>query len=72
MTPKTLISLCHDRRASLAEILQIVGLRLDLHDYAGYNLPKEILQQATHLILRQRQPKYIINMLNAMKEDSGV
>ncbi|CAF3588026.1 unnamed protein product [Rotaria sp. Silwood1] len=69
---KTLISLCHDRRASLAEILQIVGLRLDLHDYAGYNLPKEILQQATHLILRQRQPKYIINMLNAMKEDSGV
>ncbi|CAF4930224.1 unnamed protein product [Rotaria sp. Silwood1] len=41
MTPKTLISLCHDRQASLAEILQIVGLRLDLHDYTGYNLPKE-------------------------------
>ncbi|CAF4947040.1 unnamed protein product, partial [Rotaria sp. Silwood1] len=38
---KTLISLRHDRQASLAEILQIVGLRLDLHDYTGYNLPKE-------------------------------
>ncbi len=38
---ETLISLRHGRRASLAEIVQIVAPRLDLNDYAAYNLPKE-------------------------------
>ncbi|CAF4252633.1 unnamed protein product, partial [Rotaria sp. Silwood2] len=69
---ETLISLRHGRRASLAEIVQIVGPRLDLNDYAAYNLPKEILQQATHLMLPQRQPNNVSNMSNVMKQDSGV
>ncbi|CAF2063432.1 unnamed protein product [Rotaria magnacalcarata] len=48
---ETLISLRHGQRASLAEIVRIVGPRLDLNDYAAYNLPKQtkpytILQQA--------------------------
>ena len=40
---ETLISLRHGRRASRGEIVQIVGPRLDLNDYAAYNLPKESL-----------------------------
>ena len=76
-----MITLRHGRRASLAEIVQIVGPRLDLNDYAAYNLPKEstfksifrfylfyslVLQHATHQPLPQRQPN------NAVKQDSGV
>ncbi|CAF4860792.1 unnamed protein product, partial [Rotaria magnacalcarata] len=38
---ETLISLRHGQRASLAEIVRIVGPRLDLNDYAAYNLPKQ-------------------------------
>ncbi len=38
---ETLITLRHGRRASLAEIVQVVAPRLDLNDYAAYNLPKE-------------------------------
>ncbi|CAM4808397.1 unnamed protein product [Rotaria magnacalcarata] len=41
---ETLISLRHGQRASLAEIVRIVGPRLDLNDYAAYNLPKQIKQ----------------------------
>ncbi|CAF3670362.1 unnamed protein product [Rotaria sp. Silwood1] len=69
---ETLISLRHGRRASLAEIVQIVGPRLDLNDYAAYNLPKEILQQATHLILPQRQSDNILHLSNVTKQDSGM
>ncbi|CAF2098861.1 unnamed protein product [Rotaria magnacalcarata] len=38
---ETLISLRHGQRASLVEIVRIVGSRLDLNDYAAYNLPKQ-------------------------------
>jgi hypothetical protein len=38
-----LITLRHGRRASFAEIVEIVAPRLDLNDYAAYNLPKESL-----------------------------
>ncbi|CAF3950478.1 unnamed protein product [Rotaria sordida] len=69
---ETLISLRHGRRASLAEVVQIVGPRLDLNDFAAYNLPKEILQQATHLILPQRQSHNVSNMSNVMKQDGGM
>ncbi|UJR09280.1 hypothetical protein I4U23_013525 [Adineta vaga] len=69
---ETLISLRHGRRASLGEIVQIVGPRLDLNDYAAYNLPKEILQHATNPNIPQRQPVHHSNMSTAIKQDHGV
>ncbi|CAF2052413.1 unnamed protein product [Rotaria magnacalcarata] len=53
---ETLISLRHGQRASLAEIVRIVGPRLDLNDYAAYNLPKQILEKATNLMIPSSQP----------------
>ena len=38
---ETLISLRHGRRASMTDIVRTVGPRLDLNDYAPYNLPTE-------------------------------
>ncbi|CAF2018271.1 unnamed protein product [Rotaria magnacalcarata] len=52
---ETLISLRHGQRASLAEIVRIVGPRLDLNDYAAYNLPKQILEKATNLMIPSSQ-----------------
>ncbi|CAF5022629.1 unnamed protein product [Rotaria sp. Silwood1] len=66
-----LISLHHDQRASLAETLQFVGLRLDLNDYDAYDLPKEILQQATNLMIPQRQSVNVSNTSNVMRKDNG-
>ncbi|CAF3353793.1 unnamed protein product [Rotaria socialis] len=68
---ETLISLRHGRRASLAEIVQIVGPRLDLNDYAAYNLPKEILDKAVNIMIPTRQPNHAPIMPNAMKPESG-
>ncbi|CAF4417676.1 unnamed protein product, partial [Adineta steineri] len=58
-------------RASLAQIVQIVGPRLDLSDYAAYNLPKEILQHATHLNVSQKQSVRVSNVSNTTKHDNG-
>ncbi|CAF1410039.1 unnamed protein product [Rotaria sp. Silwood1] len=65
-----LISLHHDQQASLAETLQFVGLRLDLNDYDAYGLPKEILQQATNLMIPQRQSVNVSNTSNVMRKDN--
>ncbi|CAF4297190.1 unnamed protein product, partial [Adineta steineri] len=69
---ETLISIQSGRRASLAQIVQIVGPRLDLSDYAAYNLPKEILQHATNLNVSQKQSVRVSNVSNTTKHDNGV
>lgn len=53
---ETLITLRHARRASLAEIVQVIAPRLDLNDYASYNLPRDILKQVTDQVSLSRQP----------------
>ncbi|CAF1081738.1 unnamed protein product [Adineta steineri] len=68
---ETLISIQSGRRASLAQIVQIVGPRLDLSDYAAYNLPKEILQHATNLNVSQKQSVRVSNVSNTTKHDNG-
>ncbi|CAF1317742.1 unnamed protein product [Adineta ricciae] len=68
---ETLISLRHGRRASLGEIVQIVGPRLDLNDYAAYNLPKEILQQLPTPPVPLKQMVYNSNMPHPTRQDYG-